>query len=128
LGPNKPPYNILQFATSSLGFKHSSETRAKMRERLLIPDNNPRLKGEAHPNFNKKGDLSQMWGKKLSAETRGLLSLNHMSPVALFDANRVYILTFKNKKQLSEFVGCGISTLTRCLASLLKKKYFCKKV
>jgi hypothetical protein len=51
-----------------------------------------------------------------------------MSPVALFDANRVYILTFKNKKQLSEFVGCGISTLTRCLASLLKKKYFCKKV
>ena len=60
MGPNNPPYNILQFATSSLGFKHSSETRAKMRERLLIPDNNPRLKGEAHPNFNKKGDLSHM--------------------------------------------------------------------
>jgi hypothetical protein len=37
--------------------------------------------------------------------------------------------TFKNKKQLSEFVGCGISTTrpnTRCLASgdLLKKKNF----
>jgi len=46
-----------------------------------------------------------------------LLSLKHLSPVALYDANRFYILTFKNKKQLSDFVGCGISTLTRCLAS-----------
>jgi hypothetical protein len=46
-----------------------------------------------------------------------LLSLKHISPVALYDANRFYILTFKNKKQLSDFVGCGISTLTRCLAS-----------
>lgn len=122
-------YNILQFATSSLGFKHSAETRARMRERLLIPNNNPRLKGDAHPNFYKKGELSHMWGKKLSAETRALLSSKHMSPVTLFDINKVYILTFKNKQQLSEFIGCGISTLTRCLASgeLVKKKYYCKK-
>ena len=41
----KPEYNILQQAGSSLGYKHSEETRAKI---ALA------LKGEKHPNFGKK--------------------------------------------------------------------------
>lgn len=122
-------YNICKFASSTLGFRHSEETRAKMRERMLNPDYNPRLKGEDHPNFLKKGSLSPLWGKKISEETLALRDTLNIHPITLLDINRNYILTFKNKEQLSLFAGCSLSTVSRCQYSgkLISKKYYCKK-
>ena len=53
----KPEYNILKIAGSSLGFKHTEESLAKMI-------------GEKNPMFGKKGVKHPMFGKKLSEETR----------------------------------------------------------
>lgn len=86
----KPPYNILTIASSSLGFKHSSETKSLLSSlRLgnsLSEDTKAKLselnKGEGNPFFgkkhnlesltkmseSKKGELNPMFGKVKSSE------------------------------------------------------------
>jgi group I intron endonuclease len=53
----KPEYNILKNAGSSLGFQHSAETLANMRNRKLSEEHKAKIseakKGEKNPNFGK---------------------------------------------------------------------------
>ena len=66
-----PEYNILKKAGSSLGFKHSLETRQKMSNSQIRIGNKGRFKtgvmsGENHPLYGKKGIDSARFGKKHS--------------------------------------------------------------
>jgi group I intron endonuclease len=56
-----PTYNILKIAGSSLGFKHSIETRLKISNSILEKDY--------------KGDKSPLFGRKHIADTKNLMSL-----------------------------------------------------
>lgn len=61
----KPKYNILKIAGSSLGHKHTEETRAKMSEAQ---------KGENHPMFGKTGKDNPRFGKTHSVEAKAKIS------------------------------------------------------
>jgi group I intron endonuclease len=92
----EPEYNILKIAGSSLGFKHSEESIAKMREsgkgKLLgIPKTEEHkarisetLKGKTHSaeiiakmSEARKGDKHPLFGKFHSAETKAKISESH---------------------------------------------------
>lgn len=93
-------YNILKFATSSLGFNHSELTRSNM-------------------SINRSG-------KPMSASTRLSMAARHSYPISLYDNNKVYILTFANKSKLAEFLGCTRFTVRTYLNSgnLFRDKYY----
>lgn len=63
----KPVYNILKLAGSSLGYTHTEETLAKLRDikvsaerRVLMSEN---FKGEKNPMFGRTGDKHPLFGK-----------------------------------------------------------------
>jgi len=58
-------YNFLPIASSSLGYKHTSEAKAKMSEAKT---------GSNHPAYGKTGELSPMYGKSPTEETRAKIS------------------------------------------------------
>src|SRR5690606_1442762 len=64
----EPEYNILKLAGSSLGYKHSSESLAKLREAMSSDKVKAKLSkintGENNPNF----------GKSISIPTKALIS------------------------------------------------------
>lgn len=95
-------YNILKFATSSLGFNHSEMTRSKMSINRL--------------------------GRPMTASTRLAMSARHSYPISLYDSNNVYILTFANKSKIAEFLGCTRFTVRAYLNSgnLFKNNYYLK--
>lgn len=59
----KPEYNILKQAGSSLGYRHTEETLAKMASFRAIK------LGKANPMFGKKGERHHRYGIKFSDET-----------------------------------------------------------
>lgn len=73
-------YNILKFATSSLGFNHSELTRTNMSINRL--------------------------GKPMTVSTRLSMAARHSYPISLYDSHKVYILTLANKSKIAEFLGC----------------------
>lgn len=93
-------YNILKFATSTFGFKHSDLTRSNM-------------------SINKLG-------KPMSESTRLSMVARHSYPISLYNSNKVYILTFANKSKLAEFLGCTRFTVRSYNDSgkLFKGKYY----
>lgn len=65
----KPEYNISPTAGSSLGVRHSEETRAKMCIAMT---------GERNSNYGKTGEQHPRYGKRHSAKTRAEMSIAHM--------------------------------------------------
>jgi group I intron endonuclease len=58
-----------------------------------------------------------MLGKNHTIETREKISNSKSQPVTLFNNNNQYILTFKNYKQLANFLGCSKTTIGNYLKS-----------
>jgi group I intron endonuclease len=58
-----------------------------------------------------------MLGKNHTIETREKISNSKSKPVTLYNNNNQYILTFKNYKQLANFLGCSNSTIGSYLKS-----------
>lgn len=63
-------YNILKIAGSSLGYDHSEEVRAKIREALSDPIVRAKM------SEGKKGALNPMFNKEVTPETRAKMSAN----------------------------------------------------
>lgn len=86
----KPEYNILKIAGSSLGYRHSDETRAKI-SNSLVGEKHPlfglnhsdetiekisnSLTGERNPMFGKTESQHPRFGKQHSPETREKISI-----------------------------------------------------
>ena len=78
----KPEYNILQKAGSSLGYKHTKESLAKISRtsagRTLNEETRAKmsaaLKGEQNPMFGKKGEMHPRFSKKHSDKTLAEMS------------------------------------------------------
>jgi group I intron endonuclease len=82
----KPEYNILKIAGSSLGFKHSEDTKAKISKSLkgIYVGKNSALFGRVHSEETKAlmsikklsaGDKNHNFGRTLSEETKELIRL-----------------------------------------------------
>jgi group I intron endonuclease len=81
--PEDLRFNFLSKAGSSLGFRHSEDSKAKM---------SASKSGENHPLFGLLGPLSHMFGKSLTAETRQRIS----------DALKGRIVSEETRSRLSE--------------------------
>lgn len=128
----KPEYNILKQAGSSLGYRHTEETIAKMssfqKGVRKIGKANPMFgkKGERHPMFgikfslprrgtetlkkmsNKKlGEKNPMFGKKHTEDARGKLSI----PIQVLNTNTGEIKVYKSGKEASIYLGCSPGTI-----------------
>ena len=101
-------YNLTPTAGSMLGYKHSEESILKMKE--WSKNNNPML------------------GKNRTIEIREKILNSKSKPVTLYNNNNQYILTFKNYKQLANFLGCSNSTIGNYLKSgkCFKSLYYFK--
>jgi group I intron endonuclease len=77
----KPDYNVLEFAYSSLGYRHSAETIALLKKKIT-------------PEFLKK-----LKEKKISSEHKEILSLTHKGKVVSQETrNKLSIATSEYKK------------------------------
>src|SRR5205807_7401976 len=83
----KPKYNILEFANSSLGFKHSEVTR------LQMSINNTK---EKHPFFGKKHTEE--------SKLKMLLSSKIAKPVQIKDVKTGVIKTFRSNVQAANYL------------------------
>lgn len=126
-------YNFKYEATSMAGYRHTEEAIKKMKSRFLDPKNHP-MYGKSHSLdvknlISKPGNLNPMYGKEQSNLTRSKISERLSKPVALYDADHTYILTFKSNVQLSKFLECDKSTVGDYVKSgkLFKELYYIKK-
>jgi group I intron endonuclease len=69
-----------------------------------------------------------MLGKNHTIETREKISNSKSKPVTLYNNNNQYILTFKNNKQLANFLGCSNNKIGSHLKSgkCFKSLYYFK--
>jgi group I intron endonuclease len=81
----KPEYNILDFAYSSLGFKHSASTLKKMKDRIITPEHKFKLK--KHLNELNSKQFTDEFKSKLS---KGMANFNRLSK-----SKKVYLTNIK---------------------------------
>lgn len=114
-------YNLTYAGGSMLGYKHTKEAIEKMKARLIDPKFHPMF-GKFHAPetralISKPGELNPMFGRIQTPKTRLLISNMRSTPVAIYDSNNIYLLTFKNNVELSKYIGCNKSTVGRYLKS-----------
>lgn len=124
----KPKYNILPTAGSSLGHKHTEETLAKFRARILTPEHKAKLK---------KHLASISASKEHSERSRKrMLKINELKgyPVEVFDVKTNKTSVYTSIRQAAEAIGCVHRTILladktlreKGINRLVKKRYFIK--
>ena len=114
----KPEYNICKIANSSLGYKHSYESKLKM-------------------SINRTGIKNHMYGKHLTNETKLKIKtsvIKTLKAKGFFNNYKLGIYNYKNKlikildsaKQMSKAYDIPESTLIRYIKTgkLYKDKYY----
>ena len=126
----KPTYNVLKFADSSMGFKHTEETKLIMRANY----------SDARRDFARNINL----GKTLSEEHRLLLSVagtarfqdeqaralqreaaQNKKAVVVKNLDGTVYKTFASKKHMATYFNCCTKTINKCLMNntLFRKKF-----
>lgn len=124
----KPKYNILPTAGSSLGYKHTEETLAKFRARILTPEHKAKLK---------KHLASISASKEHSERSRKrMLKINELkgNPVEVFDVKTNKTSVYTSIRQAAEAIGCVHGTILladktlreKGINRLVKKRYLIK--
>nr|YP_009722256.1 hypothetical protein [Morchella importuna]QGN66658.1 hypothetical protein [Morchella importuna] len=142
----KPEYNILKIAGSSLGFKHSEDTKAKISKSLkgIYVGKNSALFGRVHSeetkalmSIKKLGDKNHNFGRTLSEETKelirlraqgrihseetkALISQKHGNPVNIYEkvsGEFSLIGSFVSKRKAAQFLEISAGTVTRYMQS-----------
>jgi group I intron endonuclease len=87
--PFEQLYNFAPTATSMQGYKHNEDTKAKMKARLLKPENHPMFRkthtAEARKLISKPGQLNPMFGKIHTLNTKLLISNRKGQAVSLYN-------------------------------------------
>jgi group I intron endonuclease len=142
----KPEYNILKIAGSSLGFKQSEDTKAKISKSLkgIYVGKNSALFGRVHSeetkalmSIKKLGDKNHNFGRTLSEETKelirlraqgrihseetkALISQKHGNPVNIYEkvsGEFSLIGSFVSKRKAAQFLEISAGTVTRYMQS-----------
>ena len=129
----KPEYNIAPIASNSLGWKHSEESLAKMRE------NYSEERRQQVANINKGKTLSEetrelirksaLLRKSMSSETRMKCAVN-VQPVTIINLDGTNIMNFVSIKEASIAISCNEKTIRRALNGngIVKKNYIVKVI
>lgn len=124
----KPEYNILPKAGSTLGYKHTEETKAKFKSRVISPEH--RLKIKKHIAFLTSSDEHKKRSKirmlKMN-EAKGIL-------VEVFDTKTEEIKKYPSIRKAAEAIGCVHRTVLLAIKvykekgvqRLIKKRYLIK--
>jgi len=145
-----PEYNILKTAGSSLGFKHSDETRAKI-SNSLSGERHPMfglkhsdeirakisnsLSGERNPMFGKTESQSPRFGKRHSSETREKISIfkagkprpqgagKSSQPVEVIDIKNNIKTRYDSISAAALALGIKSATISKYFSNGQKKPY-----
>jgi len=130
-------YNFKAIATSSLGYKHTEESKLKMVEYYKDKENHPMF-GKNHTKetlafISKPGELNPMFGKKHSEATKAILSeRNNKYPlgVGIYDLDNNFIAKFKNNVELANHLNISKVTVGKYLNSNLiyNNSYYFKPI
>jgi len=116
----EPEYNILSLATSSLGFKHTPDTKEKMREKALGRKHS--LEVRERMSDNRKGDKANFYGKKHSPENLANLREKAQNrtkftrpgfQVEVTDLKSMTTKVYKSMHEVTRELNTHMSTLTR---------------
>jgi group I intron endonuclease len=101
-----PTMNILQVAGSSLGFKHSEETKAK----ISLANT-----GEKNSMFGiyLTGEKNSMFGKTHSIETLDKMSIAKGTAIYVYDTQGSLVYTFSSARKAAEFFDCSYPTILK---------------
>lgn len=129
----KPEYNIAPLASNSLGWKHSEESLAKMRE------NYSEDRRQQVGNINKGKSLSletrelirksALLRESMSIETRMKCAVN-VRPVIITNLDGSNAMNFVSMKEASIAISCNEKTIRRALNGdgIVKKNYIVKEM
>ena len=122
-----PEYNILKTAGSSFGYKHTAETLAKLRGRILseeakanmlgprasmIGDKNPMF-GKTHSEEIRKKIGESMLGRIHSEETRKKIGKSLGMSVKVTDITTGIVTVYPSKRQAASELDTSLGTVRR---------------
>lgn len=122
----QPEYNILKIAGSSLGYKHTEESLAKMSEaskgRISSPETIAKLSkimlGENNSMYGKLGENHPMYGKTHSTNTKAKMSEARDTIVYVYNSDKTTLVnSFPSAKKAAEFFNCSHSTILRYISN-----------
>jgi group I intron endonuclease len=106
-----PGYNILKVAGSSLGYKHTEESLAKLSEALS---------GENHPLFGRSPSVETRTlfseakkGKPHTAQTLDKMSIAKGTAIYVYDTQGSLENTFNSARKAAEHFGCSYPTILK---------------
>lgn len=129
-----PEYNILKSAGSTLGFKHSKETIAKLKSRVITAEHISKLK-LAKKNENPEYRLKRIERLKLlqtnsEFKARLVLRLRKLNGyLKLLNSKKIEIVDTLNNNKITEYssiteaaqgIGCAISSVSDYLTNYKK--------
>lgn len=130
-------YNLKIDATSSLGYQHTEEAKAKMVEYYKDKNNHP-MYGKTHSEeilklISKPGELNPMFGKTHSEESKKIMATKknkYLNGVGIFDLNGNLIKKFDNNVELGKYLDISKVTVGKYLNNNLiyKDKYRIKPI
>jgi group I intron endonuclease len=117
----KPEYNILTVAGSTLGFRHSQETRDHMKIHHLLDDEVRKNRSLARLGV-KASDVTRA---KLSAATTALIGI----PVVVKNINTNEEMEYVNLTEAAKAIGVSRTAVKKSLdlEKVLKKTYYIRK-
>jgi|ERR1700744_802936 len=132
-----PEYNILKIAGSSLGYKHTEETIAKisgeknsMFGKIHSVETKAKIskafEGKNHPRYGIRGENHPFYGKTHSIEVRARISLTKGSTIYLYNTERLLVNTFNSTRKAAEFLDCSHTTIANYCSNgkLYKNQWF----
>lgn len=122
----KPEYNLLPTAGSWLGYKHSEESKNKIRASLLGKN-----AGKSNPMFGVLSENHPMFGKTHSEETKLKMSKSRGTAVEVIDLETSVRSSYASFNKAAEVMGVSAAALTKRFKKtnyfILKGKYRVEK-
>lgn len=122
----KPEYNILQVAGSSLGYRHSVDTKERIRASLV-----GRYDGENNQMYGLFGESHPWFGQKHSEESKLNMSKSKGISLEVLDLQTEERSNYFSMAKAAEAIGCSAAALSKGLKKsnpfVLKKRFQVKR-
>ena len=119
----KPEYNILEFAYSNIGFKHSASTLKKMKDRIRTPEHKFKLK--KHLNELNSKQFTDEFKSKLSKGTANFNRWSKGKKVNFTNIETDTNLEFSSWREAAVKLKISRNTIKKFIntSNLFKEKY-----
>ena len=105
----EPEYNILKTAGSTLGYKHTEETLAKLRGRVFSPETIEKMKKRFTEEYRKKlGIAMKAAVSEFNVSTKGV-------KVEVFNTETNTLVEYLSIRSAANALGAHMETIRRCI-------------